>query len=239
MSIEAGTASRKHNLLVSVRNRILRWTLNILSALSLLLCGVVIAFWIRGQFKGDWFQWHKTDPQANTWRAADMVSGRSGFYFSWQAFYFERPGHAEEYSLVLERTSRRARAIFLNSPHNPTGGVATAQDLHDLANLIRSRNVAVFSDEPYCHMVWQGKHHPMLGEPGILDQVVAAYTFSKSYSMSGWRLGYAVGGLRLIVRTRAELRRRQRLRDNQCLACGYDLRGSSGRCPECGQPANR
>src|SRR5207245_2876579 len=54
-----------------------------------------------------------------------------------------------------------------------------------------------FSDEPYCHMVWTGRHFPMLGQPGILDQVVAAYTFSKSYSMSGWRVGYAVTSPRL------------------------------------------
>jgi aspartate aminotransferase len=86
----------------------------------------------------------------------------------------------------------RARAIFLNSPHNPTGGVATAEDLRGLAELVRGRDVAVFSDEPYCHMVWEGKHHALPAQPGMLDQCVAAYTFSKSYSMSGWRLGYAV-----------------------------------------------
>ena len=55
-----------------------------------------------------------------------------------------------------------------------------------------ARDVAVFSDEPYCHMVWKGTHHSLLRQPGMLDQSVAAYTFSKSYSMSGWRLGYAV-----------------------------------------------
>src|SRR4051794_11406722 len=86
----------------------------------------------------------------------------------------------------------RARAIFLNSPHNPTGGVATEDDLRGLADLVRGRDVAVFSDEPYCHMVWEGRHHTLLAEPGMLEQCVAAYTFSKSYSMSGWRLGYAV-----------------------------------------------
>lgn len=91
----------------------------------------------------------------------------------------------------------KAKAIFLNSPHNPTGGVATEEDLRGIADLIRGRNIAVFSDEPYDHMVWQGKHYPMLGQPGIMDQVVAAYTFSKSYSMSGWRLGYAISSPRL------------------------------------------
>jgi len=99
---------------------------------------------------------------------------------------------------LFMRSSLRARAIFLNSPHNPTGGVATAQDLHELANLIRGRNIAVFSDEPYCHMVWEGRHYTLLSEPGMIDQVVAVYTFSKSYSMSGWRLGYAVTSPRIV-----------------------------------------
>lgn len=84
------------------------------------------------------------------------------------------------------------RAILLNSPHNPTGGVTTEDDLRSIADLIRGRNIAVFSDEPYCHMVWNGKHHSPLAQPGMMDQCVAAYTFSKSYSMSGWRLGFAV-----------------------------------------------
>jgi aspartate aminotransferase len=86
----------------------------------------------------------------------------------------------------------RARAIFLNSPHNPTGGVAAEEDLRGLADLVRGRDVAIFSDEPYCHMVWEGRHETPLAQPGMLAQTVAAYTFSKSYSMSGWRLGYAV-----------------------------------------------
>jgi len=89
-------------------------------------------------------------------------------------------------------TDPAPRAIFLNSPHNPTGGVATESDLAQIADLIRGRNIALFSDEPYCHMVWKGRHRSILEQPGMLDQCVAAYTFSKSYSMSGWRLGFAV-----------------------------------------------
>jgi aspartate aminotransferase len=84
------------------------------------------------------------------------------------------------------------KAIFLNSPHNPTGGVATEDDLKGLAELVRGRDIAVFSDEPYCHMVWKGRHHSLLEQPGMFEHTVAAYTFSKSYSMSGWRLGFAV-----------------------------------------------
>ena len=91
----------------------------------------------------------------------------------------------------------RARAIFLNSPHNPTGGVATEADLKGIADLVRDRDIAVFADEPYNHMVWTGKHHPFLAQPGMMDQAMACYTFSKSYSMSGWRLGYAISNARI------------------------------------------
>jgi aspartate aminotransferase len=90
------------------------------------------------------------------------------------------------------KSEPKARAIFLNFPHNPTGGVATRVDLQRIADLVRGTNIAVFSDEPYCHMSWGGRHHSILAEPGMLEHCVGAYTFSKSYSMSGWRCGYMV-----------------------------------------------
>ena len=104
---------------------------------------------------------------------------------------------SEEFRPNLDDVARfiaddaRPKAIFLNSPHNPTGGVATEADLEGLASLIRGRNIAVFSDEPYDAMVWRGQHHSILAQSGMLDQCVGAYTFSKSFSMSGWRLGFA------------------------------------------------
>jgi len=84
------------------------------------------------------------------------------------------------------------KGIFLNSPHNPTGGVVLEEDLQELAELVRGRDVAVFSDEPYDRMAWSGQHHSLLGQPGMIDQTVAAYSFSKSFSMGGWRLGFSV-----------------------------------------------
>ena len=116
----------------------------------------------------------------------------------------------DEVRAFLDR-GPRARAIFLNSPHNPTGGVATGDDLRVLADLVRGRDVAVFSDEPYDRMVWSGRHHTLLEQPGMLEHCLAAYTFSKSYSMSGWRLGFAVGSERL-VNMIAKL-------TNTCLSC--------------------
>jgi aspartate aminotransferase len=89
-------------------------------------------------------------------------------------------------------TDERPRGVFLNSPHNPTGGIATGDDLAEIADVVRGTDLMVFSDEPYCHMVWEGRHESILAQPGMLDHAVAAYTFSKSYSMSGWRIGFAV-----------------------------------------------
>jgi len=109
------------------------------------------------------------------------------------------------------REDSRPKAIFLNSPHNPTGGVATEEDLQGLADLVRGRDVAVFSDEPYDRMVWRGRHRTIAALPGMLNQCVAAYTFSKSYSMSGWRLGFAVAG--------AEVAEMFGKLINSCLSC--------------------
>ena len=101
-----------------------------------------------------------------------------------------RPAIADIERFLSEDPS--PKAILLNSPHNPTGGVAAEEDLQNLADLIRGKDIAVFSDEPYCHMVWKGRHHSLLSQPGMMDQCLAAFTFSKSYSMSGWRLGFTV-----------------------------------------------
>lgn len=93
----------------------------------------------------------------------------------------------------------KPRAVFLNSPHNPTGGVATLEDLAEIADVAREGDLAVFSDEPYCHMVWSGRHHSILSQPGMMDRTLAAYTFSKSYGMSGWRIGFGVTHPRIVA----------------------------------------
>jgi len=96
------------------------------------------------------------------------------------------------------RTDLRPRGVILNSPHNPTGGVATETDLAEIADAVRGTDLVVLSDEPYCHMVWEGRHHSLLAQPGMMDHVLSAYTFSKSYSMSGWRIGFAAGHPELV-----------------------------------------
>lgn len=108
-------------------------------------------------------------------------------------------------------TDKQPKAIFLNTPHNPTGGVALQEDLESLSRLVEQHDVYLFSDEPYDQMVWEGKHHSPLALPGMLDRCVGAYTFSKTFSMSGWRLGFAVSGVE-IIEMMAKL-------TNTCLSC--------------------
>jgi aspartate/methionine/tyrosine aminotransferase len=86
----------------------------------------------------------------------------------------------------------RTRLIILNSPHNPTGGMLTEQDIHDVAAAIGDRNIMVLTDEIYSRLVFEGTHHSILTLPGWKDRTILLDGFSKTYAMTGWRMGYGV-----------------------------------------------
>ena len=91
-------------------------------------------------------------------------------------------------SLISERT----KLIILNSPHNPTGGVLNKRDLEEIAGVIGDRNILVLSDEIYSRLIFEGKHHSIISEPGFKERTILLDGFSKSYAMTGWRMGYGV-----------------------------------------------
>ena len=91
-------------------------------------------------------------------------------------------------SLITDRT----RLIILNSPHNPTGGVMTKRDIHDVAKVIGDRNILVLSDEIYCRLMFEGEHASIAAVPGFKDRTIILDGFSKTYAMTGWRMGYGV-----------------------------------------------
>jgi aspartate aminotransferase len=91
-------------------------------------------------------------------------------------------------SLISDRT----RLIILNSPQNPTGGVLSKQDLHDIAAAIGDRNIMVLSDEIYSRLVFEGQHYSIMSVPGFQERTILLDGFSKTYAMTGWRLGYGV-----------------------------------------------
>jgi aspartate/methionine/tyrosine aminotransferase len=97
-----------------------------------------------------------------------------------------RPDVGEMRRLITART----RAIYLNSPQNPTGGVLTRADLEAIAALARDRNLWVISDEAYEDVVFEGEHVSIASLPGMYERTIPLYTFSKSYAMTGLRLAY-------------------------------------------------
>src|SRR5438128_6019654 len=90
--------------------------------------------------------------------------------------------------LITDRT----RLIILNSPHNPTGGVLQKQDIRDIAQAIGERNVMVLSDEIYSRLIFDGEHYSIMSVPGFKDRTILLDGFSKTYAMTGWRMGYGV-----------------------------------------------
>ena len=91
----------------------------------------------------------------------------------------------------LERAiTPRTRAIYVNSPNNPTGGVLTRGDLEKIAAMATERNLWVISDEAYEHIIYKGEHVSVASLPGMYERTIPVYTFSKSYAMTGLRLGY-------------------------------------------------
>jgi aspartate/methionine/tyrosine aminotransferase len=90
--------------------------------------------------------------------------------------------------LITDRT----KLIVLNSPHNPTGSVVTEQDVKDIAAAIGDRDIMVLSDEIYSRLLFEGRHHSLMSLPGWKERVIMLDGWSKTYAMTGWRLGYGV-----------------------------------------------
>jgi aspartate/methionine/tyrosine aminotransferase len=91
-------------------------------------------------------------------------------------------------SLINDRT----KLIILNSPHNPTGGMLTKNDILDVADAIGDRNILVLSDEIYSRLIYEGEHFSIMSVPGFKDRTILLDGFSKTYAMTGWRMGYGV-----------------------------------------------
>lgn len=106
----------------------------------------------------------------------------------------EENGFAFSADETLKLITPKTRLIIINSPANPTGGVTPKADIDKfVAGLEKWPDVAVMSDEIYDHMVYDGEQHvTLLGYPSIRDRLILLNGWSKTYAMTGWRLGYAV-----------------------------------------------
>lgn len=113
-------------------------------------------------------------------------------------------GFALDLDAVRAAVSDRTRALILNSPHNPTGWVASDAELAGLAELAVERDLLVIADEVYEHLVFDGRvHRPIAGYPGMFDRTVTISSAAKMFNCTGWKIGWACGPAELIAGVRA------------------------------------
>jgi aspartate/methionine/tyrosine aminotransferase len=91
-------------------------------------------------------------------------------------------------SLINDRT----KLVIVNSPHNPTGGVLEKRDIDAIAHAIGDRNIMVLSDEIYSQLIFEGEEHSIMSIDGMKERTILLDGFSKTYAMTGWRMGYGV-----------------------------------------------
>ena len=99
---------------------------------------------------------------------------------------------------VAAQITPATKLIIINSPNNPCGSVMSREDLRALAELAVERDVLVLADEIYSRFLYEGEHHSITAFPGMAERTIILDGFSKTYAMTGWRLGYGVMPLELV-----------------------------------------
>ena len=92
----------------------------------------------------------------------------------------------------------KTKVVIIPYPNNPTGAIMTRDELYELVKVLKDKNIVVLSDEIYCELTYEGKHTSIASFPEMKDKTVVINGFSKSFAMTGWRLGYACGPKELI-----------------------------------------
>ena len=103
------------------------------------------------------------------------------------------PGYGIDWEAVDRAINSRTRAIIINSPHNPTGTVLSAEDMRALEDRVAGTDILIVSDEVYEHLVFDGlPHQSVLRYPGLFERSFACFSFGKVYDCTGWKMGYCV-----------------------------------------------
>jgi len=105
----------------------------------------------------------------------------------------ESKGYHPDLDDLAQKITGRTRLIIVNSPENPCGSALTREELETIANLVKERDgIYVMSDEIYKDILYTGEHHSIAAFPGMDQRTIILDGFSKSYAMTGWRLGYGI-----------------------------------------------
>ncbi|MES1259014.1 MAG: aminotransferase class I/II-fold pyridoxal phosphate-dependent enzyme [Gemmatimonadota bacterium] len=102
------------------------------------------------------------------------------------------PGWQFDPALLERAITPKTRALMLNSPHNPTGHVFSRHELLAIADICIRHDLLVITDDPYEYIVFAGEHIPIATLPGMADRTITISSLSKTFSCTGWRLGYAI-----------------------------------------------
>ena len=97
----------------------------------------------------------------------------------------------------------RTRLLLLNTPHNPTGKVFSREELERIATLCREHDVLCVTDEVYEHLVFEGRHVPLASLPGMRERTVTISSFGKTFSLTGWKIGWAAAPPELTAAVRS------------------------------------
>jgi aspartate/methionine/tyrosine aminotransferase len=132
----------------------------------------------------------------------------------------EASGFGFDLELFEQKVSNRTRLIIINSPENPTGGVLDRGQIERIAAIAATRRIPVLADEIYRQFLYEGEFVSIMNQPGMRDLTILLDGFSKSYAMTGWRLGYGVMPVPL-----AEHVTRLMVNSNSCTASFVQLAG--------------
>ncbi|RYY26982.1 MAG: aminotransferase class I/II-fold pyridoxal phosphate-dependent enzyme, partial [Chitinophagaceae bacterium] len=103
------------------------------------------------------------------------------------------PEFAVDWNTVRDAITAKTRAIIVNTPHNPTGAVWSAEDWNQLSALVRDTDIIVISDEVYEQLIFdKRKHHSVLEHPELRQRSFAVYSFGKVFNNTGWKMGYVI-----------------------------------------------
>lgn len=114
----------------------------------------------------------------------------------------EPPGWRLDPDALARAVTPRTRVLLLNSPHNPTGRVLDAGELELLATVCSEHSLLAVTDEVYEHLVYDGAHEPLAARPGMFERTLSVSSLGKSYSLTGWKVGWVGGPPALLARVR-------------------------------------
>ncbi|HKD11822.1 MAG TPA: methionine aminotransferase [Thermoanaerobaculia bacterium] len=137
-------------------------------------------------------------PYYDSYRASVAMAGAKPRFVT-----LEAPDWSFSARALARCVSSKTRLILLNTPHNPTGKVFTRAELEAVAALCRDRDLVCVADEVYEHLVYDGEHVPMATLAGMRDRTVTISSFGKTFSLTGWKIGWAAAAPPLSAAVRA------------------------------------